>query len=274
MSAPTTLAYAVVLGSALGIGACLLASLMPRWGAPSLSRRLAPYLRDIADPVGISTFPSVAGIDPWWADVRRRFASMLGGDDTLARRLRRAGQPVDVPAFRGRQLIWAIGGAATGGLVGVSLIVAGRASPAGWVLPLVGAAAGVVACDAILNRAGRIRAARIEDELPTVLEFLALCLSAGEGILDSLRRVSAVGTGDLTRELRTAVLAVATGSSLSESLSAMSRELDIAAVSRAVDHVVSAIDRGAPVAHVLHAQALDAREEAKRGLIELSLIHI
>ena len=40
------------------------------------------------------------------------------------------------------------------------------------------------------------------------------------------------------------------------------------AVSRAVDHLVAAIDRGAPLAQVLHAQALDAREDAKRSLIE------
>ncbi len=110
--------------------------------------------------------------------------------------------------------------------------------------------------------------ARIEEELPTVLEFLALCLSAGEGIFDSLRRVSEVGAGELTAELRGVVVAVGTGSSLPESLVALARRLEIPSVSRCVDQLVAAIDRGAPLADVLHAQALDAREDAKRGLIE------
>lgn len=101
-----------------------------------------------------------------------------------------------------------------------------------------------------------------------MLEFLALCLSAGEGILDSVRRVSEVGAGELTAELRGVVIAVGTGSSLSESLQRLSSRLEIASLSRAIDQLVAAIDRGAPLAHVLHAQALDAREDAKRGLIE------
>ena len=116
--------------------------------------------------------------------------------------------------------------------------------------------------------AARGRVARIEDELPTVLEFLALCLSAGEGIFDSLRRVSEVGAGELTGELRGVVVAVGTGSSLPMSLAALARRLEIPSVSRCVDQLVAAIERGAPLADVLHAQALDAREDAKRGLIE------
>jgi len=133
--------------------------------------------------------------------------------------------------------------------------------------PLAGLAAAAL-CDLALTSAASARVARIEEELPTVLEFLALCLSAGEGILDSLRRVSEVGAGELTGELRTVVLAVGTGSSLSDSLTRLSTRLDIPALSRAIDQLVAAIDRGAPLSHVLHAQALDAREDAKRRLIE------
>ena len=61
--------------------------------------------------------------------------------------------------------------------------------------------------DARLTAAARRRTARIQEELPTVLEFLALCLSAGEGLLDSLRRVGAVGAGELTGEVRAVVIA-------------------------------------------------------------------
>ena len=47
------LAFSIVLGTALGVGVCLLASLAPRVGAPSLARRIAPYIRDVTDPRGM-----------------------------------------------------------------------------------------------------------------------------------------------------------------------------------------------------------------------------
>ena len=50
----TDLAFAVVLGGAFGLGMCLLISLTPRWGAPSLARRIAPYIRDVTDPRGLT----------------------------------------------------------------------------------------------------------------------------------------------------------------------------------------------------------------------------
>ena len=263
------LASAIVLGAGFGVGVCLLLSLAPRWGAPSLARRIAPYIRDVTDPRGLDVPRDLrqTGVISW-SSVSRRFARAIGGDETIARRLRQSGAAVDVARFRGRQLAWAVAGLAIGGAVVVALVLAGRGAPALGLLPPLAAAGGVFACDAMLSRAAKSRVARIEEELPTVLEFLALCLSAGEGILDSLRRVSDVGAGELTGEIRGVVVAVGTGSTLSEALGRLSGSLQIPAVSRAVDQLVAAIDRGAPLAHVLQAQALDAREDAKRGLIE------
>lgn len=267
--AATDLASAAVLGTAFGIGVCLLLSLAPRWGAPTLARRIAPYIRDVTAPVGVElAAPAPGGGAPLWGTLQVRFARAVGGDQSVARRLRRAGRAVDVARFRGRQLAWAVAGLGSGGALAVALVLTGRGSPSLGVLPPLAAVGAALACDAWLTRAARARVTRIEEELPTVLEFLALCLSAGEGILDSLRRVSSVGAGELTAELRAVVVAVGTGSTLSESLSRLSSQLDIPALSRSVDQLVAAIDRGAPLAQVLHAQALDAREEAKRGLIE------
>lgn len=262
-------AYAVVLGTAFGIGVCLLLSVAPRWGAPSLARRIGPYIRDVTAPRGLDpAYRAPRDAASTWAVLQTRFASTIGGDEGVVRRLQRAGWGIDVARFRGRQLAWAVAGLGAGGALVVALVLTGRGSPALGLLPPIAAVAGALACDAMLSRAARGRVARIEDELPTVLEFLALCLSAGEGILDSLRRVSDVGAGELSAELRGVVVAVGTGSSLSDALGRLSRRLQIPALSRAVDQLVAAIDRGAPLAQVLHAQALDAREEAKRGLIE------
>lgn len=264
------LAFAVVLGSAWAAGVCLVLSRAPRWGAPSLARRIAPYIRDVTDPRGVGL--AVAGVprdrDAVWQAMQRRLSEIVGGEASITRRLRQAGRGDDAAAFRGRQLAWAVVGLAIGGLVSVAGVMLGRASPSLAVLPVLIAVGAALLPDARLTHAARARVARIEEELPTVLEFLALCLSAGEGIRDAVRRVSDVGAGDLTRELRAAVVEVGTGSSLPEALAGLSGRLEIPAVSRAVDQLAAAIERGAPLAHVLHAQALDAREDAKRALIE------
>ena len=261
----TDIALAVVLGSAFGLGVCFLLSLTPRWGAPSLARRIAPYIRDVTDPRGVTLRLDTQGasLTALWAAAQGRIANLAGGSAAIDRRLHQTGWAMDAAAFRGRQLAWAVGGAGV-----VVLVLLGRASGAAVLLPPLAGVIAAFAYDARLTHAARARVGRLQDELPTVLEFLALCLSAGEGILDSLRRVSALGVGELTGELRGVVLAVGTGSSLSEALGRLSSRLEIAALSRSIDQLIAAIDRGAPLAHVLHSQALDAREDAKRGLIE------
>ena len=266
----TDLAYAVVLGAALGLGLCLVVSMAPRWGAPSLARRIAPYVRDVTEPRGIQTTPLGHGYDraSVWHDAQRRLARLVGGSASLERRLRQSGWAMDAAAFRGRQLAWAIVGVGGGGILLVVLVLTGRSAAAVWLLPIVFGVVAALLWDARLTHAARSRIARIEQELPTVLEFLTLCLSAGEGILDSLRRVSEVGSGELTAELRDVIVSVGTGSSLSDSLLRLSSRLELAPLARTIDQLVAAIDRGAPLAQVLHAQADDAREDAKRTLIE------
>lgn len=275
-SPATDLALALVLGGGLGIGVWSLIALAPRWGAPSLARRIAPYVRDVTDPQGLTPWLSpsdpagllVGGIRSAWAGAQDRAGAALGGSETIARRLTQAGWSIDVAAFRGRQLGWALGGVLLAGVLMVVMALAGSLNPGAILLPPVLGAIGAVLCDARLASVARARVARVEDELPTVLEFLALCLAAGEGLLDSLRRIGAVGVGELTAEVRDTVLSVSTGSSLSDALGAMARRLQVPALTRSIDHLVAAIDRGAPLAQVLQAQAGDAREEAKRSLIE------
>lgn len=278
MTTLTDVALAVLLGGALGAGAWTLLALVPRWGAVPLERRIAPYIRDITDPHGTTVAGTGTSIDPGsaltgvagalWQAAQEKASVLLGGSEAVVRRLERAGLRADVAAFRGRQLAWGLGGAAAGGVVIVGLAVVGRFSGPTVVLPLLGATAGVLAYDALLSARARARTDRIADELPTVLEFLALCLAAGEGILDSIRRVAEAGNGELTAEMRRVVVEVGTGAPLGEALTDLARRVDVPALGRAVDHLVAAIERGAPLAQALQDQAVDAREDAKRRLIE------
>ncbi|WP_105565371.1 type II secretion system F family protein [Microbacterium halophytorum] len=276
MSGASDIALAVLLGGALGAGLWTVLAAMPRWGAVPLERRIAPYIRDVTDPAGTTAAGSAS--DPGsaiagaggalWRAARLRATALLGGTAAVARRLERAGLGSDAAAFRGRQLAWGLAGALAGGVLLVAVAMAGRFAPPAALVPLLGAAAGALGCDAALTSRAKARARRIADELPTVLEFLALCLAAGEGILDSIRRVADVGTGELTGELRRVVVEVGTGEPLAGALTGMARRVDVPALSRATDHLVAALERGAPLAQALQAQAGDAREEAKRTLIE------
>lgn len=272
MSVGTEVSYAIVLGGALALGILLVAARVPRWAAPSLSRRIAPYVRDIADPLGITPTAGslVGGARARWEGLLGALWGALGGTDAVERRLARAGWTGGASRFRARQLGWALTGLAVGAVAGVALALGGRGGVAAVLLAPALAVTAAVLCDAHLTRAARRRSARIEEELPTVLEFLALCLAAGEGLREALRRVGDVGSGELTAELQRAVLDSGTGSSLGEALTAVSERLDVPSVARAVEHLVAAIDRGAPLAQVLQEQAADAREDAKRSLIEVA----
>ncbi|MEN2742452.1 type II secretion system F family protein [Microbacterium sp. X-17] len=262
-------AFAVLLGCGFAAGVILIAAALPRWGAPSLVRRIGPYVRDVADPLGITPLTHVAE-----RDIRRlagalqvRLARRMGGSASIARRLRRADGPLDVVGFRARQLAWAAAGALAGALVAVALAVAGGAGVASILLPVVGGAAGALLPDVLLTRAANARVGRIAEELPNALEFLALCLAAGEGLREAVARVAETG-GVFADELGRVTLAAQTGTPFADALAASSARLELPVWTRAVEHLVAALERGAPLAAVLERQAEDARDGARRALLE------
>ena len=134
--------------------------------------------------------------------------------------------------------------------------------------PIVFAAIGFLLPDRLLSRGVKQRLERMTEEFPTVLELLTLSLSAGEGVLDAMRRVSRSGSGELAGELGRVVAETGMGVPLAAALSQASRDIRLPQFTRCVDAVVTALERGTPVAEVLRAQAIDAREGAKRGLLE------
>lgn len=270
-------AWGVLIGTALGVGLWLLVSLMPRLGRPRLAQRVAPYLLDVSDEarayVGRTTVNPLPVFGSLFSPVVGRLssllASVLGGTAALTRQLRQAGSVQSVDEFRSTQVLWALSGSA------LSLIIV-LTSPAAQLLPLIARAFLVVGggiCGAVLRgwllqRAARARLARMNSELPTVLEFLTLSLSAGEGILDALRRVAGTSSGELSRELAGVVADVHTGMPLAAALTGLAGRIQLPALTRFVEQVTGALDRGTPLAEVLRSHAQDAREEAKRDLLE------
>jgi len=268
---------AVPLGAALGLGLWTLVSLVPRFGAPRLARRVAPYVLDVsprAREVVVARAPEpgsvLAGLAaPALARLARGIAVVLGGDEAIARRLRQAGDPARVERFRSRQLLVAVGAAAAAVvLVALWARVAPLAPVAQVVLVALAAAGGLLLPERLLARRAAARLARIGEELPTVLDLLALALTAGEGVHDALRRVSRIGGGELARELARVVAEANAGAALPDALARCSAQLAQPALSRAIDQLLAGLERGAPLAQVLRAQAADVREDAKRRLLE------
>ena len=270
---------AVALGAVLGLGIWLVAASMPRLGRARLVDRVAPYITDFsaearalrsrpdADPGSVLEMLVV----PTLRRLRAVLSGVLGGNDTIARRLRQAGSDATVERFRGEQLTWAGLAFALG--AGFALLAPSFAAMPPVVrttVPVFAAVAGAVLKDWTVQRAARRRLDRISSELPTILEFLTLSLTAGEGMLDALRRVARAGSGELPTEFARVVAAVGTGVPLATALAELRDGLEHPALTRAIDQVLGALERGAPLAAVLRAQAGDARAEAKRTIIELA----
>jgi len=272
-------AFGVVLGALLGLGIWLVISAAPRIGRPRLVERVAPYVSDIspearallarrpADPSPVLGLVAA----PLTRALRTLVSEWLGGNEAIARRLRQAGSASGVERFRGEQLAWA--GAAfalASALAVLSPTFGSLPTVVRFAMPFLAAALGAVVRDWMLQRRARRRLARISAELPTVLEFLTLSLTAGEGMLDAIRRIAKAGSGELSIEFAGVVASVATGVPLGQALAELRDGLDHPALSRALDQVLGALERGAPLAAVLRSQAGDAREESKRTIIELA----
>jgi tight adherence protein C len=268
---------AIPAGVGLGLGLWTLLAVLPRFGAPRLSGRVAHYLSDVsaeareiahhrpAEPASAL----LAFAAPATQQGSRLLAQVFGGDDAVARRLRQAGSTLTVEAFRSRQLLWGALGAGVG--VATAAVIAQMAPASGLVLAAIvafSAALGLVLPDQLLARAARARLRRIAAELPTVLEFLALALAAGEGILDALRRVARTGNGELAREFGRVVAEINAGTPLPAALTRCAATINLPALTRTIDQLVGGLERGTPLVGVFRAQAHDSRDEAKRQLIE------
>ena len=267
-----------VIGLVGGAGLALTMSRLPPLRRPRLVDRLDPYLRDTSTPSRLlaesdlrTPFPTLERIV--WPVTRRaasRLERWLGAAGSVRRRLVAAGCDPSVEQFRIEQVIWGGVGLVLAVAASVALLASGKSASA---LALAGfcvvsAVAGVIARDAELSRAVRRREELLLAEFPTVAELLALAVSAGEGPIGSLERVTGSSRGELARELRRVLDDTRSGVPLVEAFGRMSERTRLPPIARFVDGVIIASERGTPLADVLRAQAADARAAAKRALLE------
>lgn len=262
----------------LGLGAGLLMVLVRAQAVRrvDLDARLGPYLRDttpasrLLGRTGAGAVSAPARLlAPLVAGAGRRVDTVLGGSASVRRRLVRAGREPDVDALRAEQVLWGATGLAAGSLVAAAAWWRGTGSaPALAVLALLAGAAGVAGRDWVLSAQATRREQRLLTQFPTVAEMLALAVSAGEGPSAALERVARLSDGELADELRRTLADTRAGASLTTALQALADRTALVPLARFVDGVVVAVERGTPLADVLHAQAQDVREAGQRALMD------
>jgi tight adherence protein C len=233
-----------------------------------LELRLAPYVHDAPRPSRLLDESSLT--KPFLRDLVRRFDRWVGGSRSARRRLDRSGGYLSVEDFRAEQVVWGAAGGLAGLVLGI--LLGARAGPAAagaaLLLTVAGALAGVLARDQRLSAAVTERERRIAAEFPIVAEMLALAVTAGEGPVGALERITRTTSGELSRELQRALADTRAGASLTSALDGVATRTAVPALSRFVDGLVIAVERGTPLGDVLRAQAVDAREAGKRALLE------
>lgn len=263
-----------LLGALFAVGLLLAVSGAPVTRGTSLEQRIAPYLDqaplrsrllqgEAASRHGGHLLGAVA------AGAAALVDRVLGGREAVSMRLQRAGLAGDVESFRMQQVLWGASAGVLGAtLASVSWWVRGTSLVALALVVLCAVLSGVVARDWMLTRSAEQRERRLMAEFPAMAELLALAVTAGEGTTQALDRVARLSTGELSAEVELCLAQTRTGTPLVTALQGMSDRTGLAPLSRFVDGIVVAVQRGTPLGEVLRAQAQDARESARQSLIE------
>jgi len=241
---------------------------------PVLDDRLAPYLRlsapsAVAQPTR-SPFPTLERLlAPVMHDAVRLVERVGSPAADIQRRLVRAGRQDSLEQFRVEQVVAAVLGTAAGLALALALVAGRGLHPvAGVVVVVTGLLTALVTHDQLLSRQVRRREDRLLAELPTVAELLALAVAAGEGALGALERVARSVRGELAGEMGRALADTRAGTALTTALERMADRTGLVSLARFAEAIAVAVDRGTPLADVLHAQAADVREASRRALME------
>lgn len=277
MTGPGTVVAGALLGLVLGVGLLLLAGFLPWLRRRDLAARVDPYLRRAPGSALLDVAPSRGRtrtvLENLLGPVAQRTMGLLerltGGADQLERRLRLAGRRSSIDSFRIEQVVFGAVGLVAGLLLALAAVGLRGTSPLlGLAIVALGAVLGVLLRDYLLTMEITRRASRMAREFPTVADLLALAVAAGESPIGAMERVARSSTGALPDEFAATVADIHAGTGVAQALAALGTRTPLTALARFGEGVSVAIERGTPLADVLRAQAQDARESAKRDLME------
>lgn len=265
--------WGAVLGAMLAGGALLVVARVRAIRRPQLAVRVLPYVRDLPQvgrtPLVPATSATAGVFGPPLRAAADAVERILGGATSVRRRLERADIDRTVHEFRVEQVLWGVVGFAAAAAVGVLRMLSHPGSALTWlVVCVIAFVSGVLARDTHLTSQVRNRERRILAEFPTVAELLALSVAAGESPVAALDRVVSRSGGDLSNDLARVLADIRTGEPVGAAFDRMAAATGLPLVARFAQGIAVAVERGTPLADVLHAQAADVREAGRRELIE------
>jgi Flp pilus assembly protein TadB len=259
---------AVLAGFALWIGATLLLSELRWFARPSLAQRLRPYSPGgLAAGTGrgvLSTESFREVIGPLSRSLGERLAKVFGVSEELAVRLERIHSPLDVTAFRVRQV-----GRMTAAMGVAGLVVLAVRPPAvvGLFLLLGAPLLAFLVVEQQVAAASAAWQRRLFLELPVLAEQLAMLLSAGFSLGSALGRLSTRGTGVCAADLRRVTGRIRQGLSEIEALREWAAVAKVGALDRLVP--VLALNREASdLGRLISEEARGIRRDVQRELVE------
>jgi tight adherence protein C len=263
-----------------GLGLVLVLARLRVVNRPTLALRVLPYVRDVPrlgrpplmDDASAGPLVAAAGVlGPVLRAAADSVERVLGGATSVRRRLQRAAIDKTVHELRVEQVLWGVAGFAVVATYCLLTAVGGRGDTvSSLLLCATGFATGVLARDTYLTSQVTARERRITAEFPAVAELLALAVGAGESPVAALDRVVRRSGGELSRDLAALLAAVRTGEPVGAAFDRLAATTGVASVARFAQGIAVAVERGTPLADVLHAQAADVREAGRRELIEVA----
>jgi tight adherence protein C len=225
----------------------------------------------MAEPTSSPVSAAAGVFGPGLRAAARAVERVLGGAASVRRRLARAGLDRSVHEFRVEQVLWGLAGFALVAAYCLLTALGGHGDTVGsLLLCATGFATGVLARDTYLTSQVTARERKVLAEFPVLAELLALAVAAGESPVAALDRVVRRSGGELSRDLATVLAAVRTGEPVAQAFDRMAASTGVPSVARFAQGVAVAVERGTPLADVLHAQAADVREAGRRELIEVA----
>lgn len=255
-------------GLLLWVGVTLLLSQLRWFSRPALVQRLRPYSPGgMAGPergglLSVESFREVIG--PVSQRIGERLARLFGVSEELAVRLERVNSPLDVTAFRVRQVGWSVAAVGIAALVSLTL----RPSPAVALLFLLGSPVlAFLVLEQQLAKASERWRQRLLLELPVVSEQLAMLLSAGYSLGSALNRLAARSDGACAQDLQRVTTRTRHGLSEEDALWEWATVARVEALDRLVP--VLALNREASnLGRLISDEARGIRRDVQRQLVE------
>lgn len=264
-------ALGAVLGASVGLGLWLVTARITAISRGSFEARVLSYLSDMPELRRSSTEHRRAGavLRPLLQRAATALDRAVGGSASVHRRLQRAGSPMTVSEFRVQQVTWGVLAFAASAVLAITAAWQSpeRAMPLA-ILTCVSALLGGMWRDSRLTAEVRAHEERVLAELPVIAELLALAVAAGEGPVAALERVVRRSNGSMAHELAQVLGQIRTGQPVASAFDDYASRTGLPVVARFASGIAVAVERGTPLAEVLHAQAGDVREARRRALIE------